>query len=495
MKLKKIFNLNNILLLLLAIYFVFCISYDREIRYFSFIPWTIIIFILFLFIQKFLDKIKFKSSKKIRLIEFAIYTYIIVIAIVFSIANNNCYPTDFTGIWNVLARGIYSDWHPFLYTIIFVKLPSIFYYSFYSCKIFQGFYIYVCLMYLCYFLRKYFLNIGTTIIILLLIVLNPSFLVMTSSLLKDVPFSYTILVGTMFLIEIVITKGEWISKTKNKVLFIIMCFFMVYIRHNGIANFLLMMILLIIFYKKYRKFYVSFFIIFITARVIITGPIYNFLNVKPNIGTAEMLGVPLNQIRYIEEHGKGFKKEYQDKIYSIFKKECFNGNYSKYMYFNEIKFNCPDNLKKLKSISLDVVRIWLDLAVKNPKLSLKNYLAITSIYWRIDHYKSFYCFQYNSRENNNGVYYYTNFIFKTPLKFLFIDLGSALFLILFSIYLIIRKGIDGIRRFIPYILVISNVIIVSCLVTGDEMRFAYPSITCTYPLIVYALYNNQIKKD
>ena len=148
---------------------------------------------------------------------------------------------------------------------------------------------------------------------MLLIVLNPSFLTMSSSLLKDVPFSYTLLVGTIFLIEIVITKGDWISKTKNKVLFIIMCFFMVYTRHNGIANFLLMMILLIAFYKKHRKFYVSFFIVFIIARVIITGPIYNFLNVKPNIGTAEMLGVPLNQIRYIEERGKGFKKEYQDK--------------------------------------------------------------------------------------------------------------------------------------------------------------------------------------
>ena len=495
MKIRKIFNLNNILLLLLAIYFVFCISYDREIRYFSFIPWTIIIFTLFLFIQKFTDKIKLKSSKRIRLIEFSIYTTIIITPIIFSIVSNNYYPIDFKHIWNDLANNNYSDWHPFLYTIIFVKLPSIFYYSVSSCKVFQGLYIYLCLIYLCYFLRKYFFNAGITIITLLLIVLNPSFLTMSSTLLKDVPFSYTLLVGTLFLIEIVITKGDWISKTKNKVLFIIMCFFMVYTRHNGIANFLLMMILLIAFYKKNRKFYVSFFIVFIIARVIITGPIYNFLNVKPNIGTAEMLGVPLNQIRYIEERGKGFKKEYQDKIYGIFSKKCFNRNYSKYWYFNEIKFNCPHSPKKLKTNKLDIVEICLNLAIKNPKLALENYLAITSIYWKIDHYKSFYWLYSNTKLHKNEIYYYTNFIYKSPLKFLFIDLGNALFLILFSIYLIIRKGVDDIRKFIPYVLVISNLIIICCLVTGDEMRFGYSLITCTYPLIIYALYNNQRKKQ
>lgn len=191
MKIRKIFNLNNILLLLLAIYFVFCISYDREIRYFSFIPWTIIIFTLFLFIQKFTDKIKLKSSKRIRLIEFSIYTTIIITPIIFSIVSNNYYPIDFKHIWNDLANNNYSDWHPFLYTIIFVKLPSIFYYSVSSCKVFQGLYIYLCLIYLCYFLRKYFFNAGITIITLLLIVLNPSFLTVFNFIKRCTIFLYS----------------------------------------------------------------------------------------------------------------------------------------------------------------------------------------------------------------------------------------------------------------------------------------------------------------
>ena len=87
--------------------------------------------------------------------------------------------------------------------------------------------------------------------------------------------------------------------TKNKILFILMCFGTVFFRHNGIVNMILMTIFLIIFYPKSRKFLSIFLVSFLIIRGIITGPVYTLFDIKGNGGFGEMLGVPLNQIAYI----------------------------------------------------------------------------------------------------------------------------------------------------------------------------------------------------
>lgn len=485
---RNLFHIDNLLLFVLSIFFVFSFSYGKDISILKFLVLVIITFLFSLFILKLIEKLNLKSNQKVNIVEYFIYSVIIIGALFFSISNNSLFSTDFFSIKDDIQLGIYNDWHPFLYTVIFIKFPLLIYPNNFSCMIFQGIFIFLSMIYLSYFFRKYFLNMKQTIIILLLFVWNPCFLQISSVLLKDVPFSFSLMLFTIFLIEIVMSKGTWILKRKNKFLFAIISFFMIFTRHNGIVCFCLALITLILCYKKYRKFYTLFFLLFIVSKMIITGPIYQVLGVDHNLGAAEMLGVPLNQIRYISGKTGGLSKKHQIQIEKAFPKKCWNIPYKKYLYFNAIKFqDCTYNPLVLRDDSFSYIRIWLDLATKHPKLAIQNYLELTSIYWKIDKNKSFNWLQSNDKINHNKVYTYSHFITSSILKYLFLDMGSSLYLIFFSMILLLRKKRRNLDQYVPYIIVLSNFIVACCFVTGNEMRFTYSSILCAYPLIIYSL--------
>ena len=77
------------------------------------------------------------------------------------------------------------------------------------------------------------------------------------------------------------------------------------------------------------------------------------------------------------------------------------------------------------------------------------------------------------------------------LRLFFIDIGEGLFLILFSLTLLVKNKKLNFKTFIPYILVLSNMFIIALLITGREVRFIYSSILCSYPLILFSLKQKQ----
>ena len=248
--------LKEILITLLSIYFsiAICFSVTESISYFSLIVVFIISFIILNIIFPKIVNLKLPTNKeKFNKKELIVYGLIIFVVLLFAFIA--FYPAvlkaaDTPSQWKEVQSGIYSNWHPFIHTFIFMKLPSLIYNSYASCAIFELIIVGAILLYFCYFLRKYFFNKKGTIITLLLVILNPTFIKMAMYIGKDGPFSYLLFLGTLLLIEIVLTKGEWINKNSHKILLIITSLGIMLVRHNGIANVFLMFVLLIIFLRK-----------------------------------------------------------------------------------------------------------------------------------------------------------------------------------------------------------------------------------------------------
>ena len=496
---KFILKINDIFSILLSIYLTFVICFSFKINFYiiSLIPF---IFFTIYFLSKklfaYLEKIDLKQSGKIRKKELIIYLILIFLFIALSILAN--YPAttsyDIINQYNQALTNKYSDWHPLFHTLIFFKMPTLIYKGYISCSVFQGIFVGLVLVYFSKFCRKYFLNHKQTILLLVFLMANPTFIKMTSTLWKDIPFTYCMMLGTMFLIEIFISKGKWLDSNKNKILFILMSFGLVFFRHNGIVSFILMMLLLIVFYKNKRKFLIIFTILFLTIRFIITGPIYNYFKIGHNGGLEEAIGVPLNQISYIYNTGGKVTKSDLRTISKIAPLEDFKNYFSK-TSFNNIKWNGKYDGNYVSKEYKKILGTWTHMIINNPGKAIASYGYVTSSIWRINSNINFIEYTVSHNPIKNIINNYNHIMRHSFLRIFIIDVGEGLFIIIMSLLFMIKKQRKNLKAYIPYVLSISNVLIIMLLITGEETRFVYSSIICCYPLMLYALKKYRTEKS
>ena len=488
---------NIILVTLLSLFLTLEITI-KDFKVLNILTIFIMAFLLIYFL--FTKKNTLKENKgKILKKEFLIYTLLIIIPLIIAIVAY--YPgigtTDTSVQWNQVQTNLYNNWHPIFHTLIFMKLPSLFYNNLLSCTIFQTLFILLILLYFCYFLRKNFLNYKQTIILLMLIVLNPIFLKYSVTIWKDIPYTWSLFLLTLSLIDIVKSDGEWLKNNFNKLLFIVSSLGVFLFRHNGLVPFVLTFVLLIIFYPKLRKFLT---ITLISSLVGYYGVCGFFFDLTTG-GKAEMIGVVLGQINYYYNNEVEFSKdelEVMDKLSPI-------ENWKKYYNardFNGVKWassTFQEEASKKENFN-KIISMWFHKSLKNPFKFLESYLAITSPIWEIKNNFSDVDYQ-NTRELTNTINYktydklvsYNKIIVDSPMRWLFTDFGDGLFLIVLGLFLIIKKTKFNIKKWIPFLPVIFNTLVIMLLITGKEYRFVYPQVVCCYPLLLYSLYEKEEK--
>ncbi len=490
----------------MAFNFLFYIGIETFEKIICIILFSIFLFIIFKLLLKKINSKTLTCNSKFKRKEFIIYFIIIFIALFINfLANYPFYMADdiISSISQVLDSK-YNDWHPFFYTFFMVKIPYMFYQSFVSCVIAQYIIIFVTLLYFCYFARKYFLNFRLTSILLVFIVLNPNFFIISAFVTKDVPFACFMMLGTMFLIEIYLSKGKWLDKKINKALFILMCICISNFRHNGIANYILMMILLFIAYKSYRKFLLSFFVIYIVISFVISNPVYKILGIEKHICShGEMLGIPLNQFSHLYNKNKSLTEKQLRIMDNIKPLEDWKKYYSIYN-FNIIKTSKgggPFSYFYLEKNYGKILYMYIELLFKYPLSSLESYTNVTYVIWgvnssRNDLQNEWMFFSVESDSISHKVLgSYFNLFHNPILNKLSLTVGNSLCIILFSLFIIYNRYRDDKRKYIPYILVLSNALIIMCLITGREVRFLYSSLFCLYPLILFSLSNVKRKNS
>ena len=495
--------LQEIIMIFLALYLSFINVWDfYYFHKFAFLSLFILFYIVIrIFFPKLVNYELKENNEKFSKKEFLIYGLVLLLVFAFSLiawypANTN--PDTITQ-WNQVLTNDYGNWHPIIQTIFTFKIPSLIYKDFISCSIFQIIFIGSIMLYFCYFLRKYFFSKKTTILILLIMVLNPSFMKMSVGLIKDVSFSWCIFLGTLLLIQIVMTKGKWLDSFKHKILLVITSLGILLFRHNGIVCILCMFIYLIIIAtnKNRRKVYTYIFISLLCLRFILYNVTYPLLKIPADGGKVDLMGIAMNQISYIYHKNVEMTKEEKALLDKFAPKEVWD-EYFEPTNFNKIRWAVGIKMDYKIWINEnfnDIMKLYFKNLVRHPVMYLTAQLNATNSIWIMRNDSNDFWFNIPDPTNNLTIlkaraYYnnYSEFVMSSPLKYIFFGVGTSLFIIILSILIIISKKGFQWYYFAPYTIVISNTILILFVISGAyEFRYVYSQLICALPLLIYSL--------
>lgn len=506
----KQFKLNKEIIIstFLSLYFTLASTYTLDIinvknRTILFLFLTIVSNFIFYPLLKYMKKINISNTKQIvTKKEMIAYFLVILSALLFYFIA--LYPggasPDTKIQWNQAIHNSYSDWHPVLHTFFFYKIPSLFIKNYIISILFQIVFVTIILTYMAYSFRKLEFSSKSVWILLLLILINPTTGRMVTIVWKDIAYSYLLLVTTLILIKISVSKGSWLLQTRNIIFLGIVSFFVIVFRHNGIIPFLTVVGSILLLYKQRRLAVIIMCLVVIGLKGVITGPIYHFLNIlKHDAPFTEMLGIPLNQVSYILYNEGNFNKEEWNYLNEMANIKLWKENFNK-KNFNTIKW-----IKKSTDIDFinkhpkEFLIFYLGILKKNKVLALESYYHVTSPIWSLEDIKQGTLKQSNfentSRntfeklsDNMNDIFNkYDTWIHNIGIGNILFYYGGSLFIILFSIGLITVKSKFHLKKYLPYVVVLSNTLGIMFLITGEELRFVYANITCAFPLVWYSL--------
>ncbi len=485
--------------------------WNRSVYIFFIVKAIIFIFLLF-FVIKYISKIKIpkyngKITKK-TYIGWFLYVFVIMLLALYIYYPNNYRSDPLTHYQDAIA-GVYTDWHPAIYIFLFYGLPTLFIKSKIMCSLFNMLFISLVLLYFCKFLEKYGFSKSIITVILSLFILNPTFDSMAITPIKDTAYSYCLFLLTLYLINIYFSKGEWIKRKVNFIAFLIACFGMTFFRHNGIGTFILLLIPMIFILKNIRKFSILIFAIIMCLRFIFIPFIYKLCNIdKVTFNFTESSALLFHQISYIYNNDGIITtkqlttlKKFQDLKTLTNYYDPYNYNITKYAMPNYDKYD-----QYVKSHKKEFLNLWYELISNNKKLAIESYFYHTYCIWHIDINLSKVLDEYYKQINNvnlvktNSLHeYISNIYLKYQrcfclLPFIFITIGSGLFLILFSLLYGLFKVKDKLRMILVYIPVLANSLIMLVMIPTKEARFIYSNLICAFPLIIFIfLLNSKMK--
>ncbi|WP_284152454.1 DUF6020 family protein [Desulfofustis limnaeus] len=183
--------------------------------------------------------------------------------------------------WKQVLKFNFKDWHPVFHTLnlwVFAKLwPSPV-----TAALFQ------ILLLACSFgwAMARLQRMGASRLILwctcLLFALLPLNGLMSVTIWKDIPYSVSMMILSIFLLEMAISSGKWLESKKNMVLLTIVVVLVSLYRHNGIfPAFGTLPVCLLIFPTRWQRLLVVL-VAALSLHIFVRGPVYTWLDVERN---------------------------------------------------------------------------------------------------------------------------------------------------------------------------------------------------------------------
>lgn len=393
-----------------------------------------------------------------------------------------------------------GDWHPYIYVFLFHVIPTFLIKSPIMSCIYQGIFILICLLYMCSFLYRYGVTKGWITCILMLFLLNPTFGVMSMAPIKDIPYSYCLLIMSLILIDIYFTKGKWLKNTKNYLLFMIVSFGIMFFRHNGIATFLAIYLALFLFEKNTRKLVTASLIAFIFLRFVFIPDLYQQLNIyKVNVTYSELTDPISMQMMHIYNNSD-LDEKLEKELLTFYTEEDMKKLYVKDNFY-AIKYSSNHMEESFHTINNNIgkfLNLWWTMVKEEPVLAMQSYLYTTNHMWKVslnnyDAGLNAFWYTFSPRDIDNtllhslrSIYLYNQeYLCTFPYSFIFPMVGSGFFVIIFSIMVIIRCSNRKLSSLVPFVPVVSNMLLMLLVIPGKETRFIYANVICSIPLLIY----------
>lgn len=279
----------------------------------------------------------------------------------------------------------YSNHHPILHTFLITTIVKIGYaivgnYNFgiALCSILQMLVCAITFSFVIYYMAKREVSKGIKIATFLFFAFVPFVPQLSIAIWKDVPFTLAMIWFILAIIDIILGEEKWLKDIKYSILLALIIIFVMFFRNNGVYIILLTLPFIILGKRKYWKRWLGIFLTPILVYFIITGPIYQQLNIAKS-SPKEMLSIPLQQmariIKYKSDELSQEEKEIINQYIPIEKAgELYDPTISDPIknQFNEGTF---------VQDKFNLVKLYLKLALKYPEETIEALVGNTYGYY------------------------------------------------------------------------------------------------------------------
>lgn len=412
------------------------------------------------------------------------------------------FTSDSVGQYNQ-ATGVYGyiDWHPVLHTLLFFTLPL-------KTGLKLGFIIFWQLLcfslvfgYISYVMHKNGCPKVLLICMSMFVWINPFMATYMMFPWKDIGFTIFSLLIMAYYIQIISTKGEWLSRYRNIIIFSVALVVCAFLRHNGILFVFPLATIALVYAVKSLKAriltLVSILICFGGVKLV-----YHIVKVEaPDKRVVETVGLPVTiWCNVMKKNPSSLPKDTQDFFYTLATKEGYETVYCT-GDFNSIKWTDFD-MDKLDELSyFDVLKYTGQCFWRASNESIEAFAKLTNIVWALNSnhrpkkvklYENPFNFKYKDFIIASFFTKAMTKILDTPLTNIFFGSNGFHFLILLIIAsLLLVKGRTSILHLVPLFCYDFGTML---LLSGDDYRFFLLNIPLWIPTMFMMFKDKQFFK-
>lgn len=276
----------------------------------------------------------------------------------------------------------YNDWHPVLHTLLFFTLPL-------KTGHHLGFIVFLQLVYfsLAFSYLSYVLLVNGcppkfVFFMSIYIWINPFMITYMMYPWKDIAFMIFAVLLFAYYIQVICTRGDWLSKRRNQILFVATAVVCMTIRHNGI---LFVLPLFFIALRHLLKKELLFTIIFCCIGILGIRLLYSYLAVeKPGGRTLEVAGLPATVwCNVMQKNPMALPEDTRNAFYTLASQETYETEYVT-GNFNVIKVsdNFADDVLNEMSYG-DIILYTAQCFWYAPQESMEAVAKLTELVWGV----------------------------------------------------------------------------------------------------------------
>ncbi|WP_407370885.1 DUF6020 family protein [Carnobacterium sp.] len=204
-----------------------------------------------------------------------------------------------------------------------------------------------------------------------------------TTIYKDNLYNIALFFMTLFLFEIVDSKGQWLKNNIwHVVFFTVNAIFLMLCRHNGVYVLIASCILFILFFKGLRIYFTAFLGVVVTIYMLFTGPIFSHYNIEEG-SSSEKYSILLQHIGSVIAYDGQIDPEDAEYLNQLLPLDIWKEKYTEEM-IDPVKFHASYNREVINENELTFVKVWWNVFKNNPLLALKGHLEQIRPLWDIN---------------------------------------------------------------------------------------------------------------
>jgi hypothetical protein len=233
--------------------------------------------------------------------------------------------------------------------------------------------------FLCWLKRKGIPS-WTFALCLLFFILNPVIARFAITMWKDIPFSLSVLLLTVFLFDVAQSRGTLLQDKRNLIKLLVICFCVLFFRKNGAVIVAGTALLLLFWLRPKRMPAISLFLLLVASSVI-QGPGFAALGIAPD-RFVETTALPTQQLANLVYTDKPLSEEQMTLMNGIIPEDKLKETYS-YRTPDTMKYSDWFNYDYMDAHKTEFLITWLQLMPAYPKEYLQAWGSLSYGYWYI----------------------------------------------------------------------------------------------------------------